>query len=167
MAIPTLSSPSARSNAVPVPCARAVPSHASRAAVSGCHPKTRTRHSRRPGPGIPVTRVSSTRSAARGSKGHCPKGCGPLACGAHATVAWRKHIYSTWPPPPRAISIGLSLGWRSAHEPRRGLHALPPWHLCMPCPRSPLPSEQLTHSSLELFSIQTVFCYFILQKSFL
>src|SRR4030095_5966919 len=63
--------------------------------------------------------------------------------------------------------MGLSPGWKSGHEPRRGRRALPHWRLCMTCPRSPLPSEPLTYSSLELCSIQTVFCYFILQKLFL
>ena len=76
MAIPTLSSPSVRSNAVPAPCARSVPSHASRAAGCGCRPKRSTRHSRRPGPGIPVTRASSTISAERGRRHPVPGGAG-------------------------------------------------------------------------------------------
>jgi hypothetical protein len=94
---------------------------------------------------------------------------GGRACGRRRTrtVAWSKRTDSTSPSPLRSISTALWRGWRSAHEPQRGRRALQHWRLCLTCPRSPLPSAPLTPSSLELFSNRTVFCYCILQKSFL
>src|SRR2546427_312860 len=55
--------------AQPVPPARYVPRPSSRAAGCGCHPKTSTRRSPRPGPGTPARRVASTISSAPASKG--------------------------------------------------------------------------------------------------
>jgi hypothetical protein len=126
------------------------------------------RRSRWPGLGRQVRTGSSSINAGRGSKGGCRKACGPSAYDGAAIGVERKHLCSTWPPPLRSTSIGLSPGWRNGHGPRRGPRALQPWRLCMTCPRRTPPSKPRIYSSPRfLRSVQTAYFYFILREYFM
>jgi hypothetical protein len=140
------------------------PGRRRRGAASISRRRSTLKRCRRPVPGRPVRRGGNATNAARASKAPCRKGCGPSASAARGIGACRKHTSSTWPSPPRSLSLGWSRGWRNNHGPQHGPRALRHWRLCMTSPRSPPPSEPCPYSSPGLLrSRQAAHFYFLLQ----
>jgi hypothetical protein len=150
MAGPTSSHPSAGKTARPVPPARYAPRLSSRAAGCGCHPKTSTRRSQRPGPGTPVRLACRAISGGLASKARSPKECVRLGCGARGIGACPRPTCSTSRPPLPSISTALSRGSTSAHGHRRAPPVSPPSLLLTLSSQARQPPDVLLRSSLPL-----------------
>jgi hypothetical protein len=90
-----------------------------------CRRRRAVQRSRRPGPGRRGRTGGSVINGARGAKGRSRKGCGPAACGAPVSGAWRNPTGSISRPPPPSRSIGWWPGGRSVHGRRRAPRASP------------------------------------------
>src|SRR5215471_15511724 len=80
-----------------VPSGRAVPGPKQCPAISRCTPVRSMRPWRRRGRGSALRRAKSSTSGARGLKGRCRRGCGPLGSAALAIGDCRKQVHQTTP----------------------------------------------------------------------
>src|SRR5262249_24230527 len=103
-------------------------------------------------------------SGARGLKGRCRRGCGPLGSVVHAIGGCRKHTYSTSPLPRPSMWSGSWRGLTNDHGPRPASHALRHSRQLTPVGQARQLSEGLASPAEYNLSVADSFFSFLLQK---